>query len=172
MKKLLLILTVGLLFLAGCSSNDIMKGYPTLKGKKHQFVTEPYTDIVTKMESKEPGVYYLGFPACPYCQSLTPELNTILKDHDLTASVIDTRDKQFENNTVLQDRIAEFMKTFPAGAANTQGLVPFLVVISKDGTVDGHLGVTPDYEDTRLPLTDAQREFLSVRLGYMFESVK
>lgn len=172
MKKILLILTVGLLFLAGCSSNDVMAGYPKLKGKKHQFVTEAYTDIVTNMENKVPGVYYLGFPDCPWCQALAPELNTILKDHDLTANVINTQDKQFENNAVLQERVSEFMTTFPAGVANSDGKVPFVIVISKDGTIDGHLGLTPDYDNPNAEVTEAQREYLTVRLGYLFENVK
>lgn len=172
MKKLLLILTVGLIALAGCSSNDVMKGYPKLKGKNHQFVTESYTDIVTNMENKVPGVYYIGFPDCPWCQVLAPELNTILKDHDLKANLINIRSSEFENNEILQERLAEFMKTFTAGAENSKGSVPFIVAISKDGIVDGHLGITPDYNDNIKPLTEAQREYLTARLDYLFQDIK
>ncbi len=39
MKKLLLLLTVGLIFLAGCSKN-IMSEYPQLKTKDHHYVTK------------------------------------------------------------------------------------------------------------------------------------
>lgn len=171
MKRILILLTVALLFLAGCSSN-IMSEYPGLKVKNHNFITKDYTEIMTDMENKVPGVYYFGFPECPYCQALVPHLQPILADHDLKALTVNMRSKEFANNEILQTRFEDFLKTFPAGVNNSAGQVPFTIVISKDGIVDAHLGVTPTFEDPRNPLTEAEIEFLTARLGYLFENVK
>lgn len=171
MKKLLLLLTVGLIFLAGCSKN-IMSEYPQLKTKDHHYVTKNYSEILTDMENKVPGVYYFGFPKCPWCQVLVPEMENVLSEYDLTAWTVDTSSKEFENNAVLIKRFEDFMKTFPAGVANESGSVPFTIAISKDGVVDAHLGTTPDHDNPRIPLDNNQKEFLTARLEYLFENVK
>lgn len=171
MKKILLILTVGLMFLAGCSSSNIMTQYPGLKGKSNHFETKKYTEIMDDLENKVNGVYYFGFPDCPWCQTLVPELEPILADHDLMAMTVDTSKPEFAQNEILKNRYTELLATFPAGV-ESGGSVPFIIAIDKDGNIDGHGGISPDYVNPSQPITDAQREYLGARLGYLFESVK
>lgn len=170
MKKILLTLSAALIFLSGCSSN-IMSSYTTLTEKNHHYVTKQYTEIMDDLENKVPGVYYFGFPDCPWCKVLVPEFETVLNEYDMTALAVDTRNKQFTNNEILQKRYADFLETFQAGK-DSQGSVPFIVVISKDGIVDGHSGLTPDYRDIKVPLTDEQRTYFQARVGYLLDGLK
>ncbi len=171
MKKVLLVLTVGLLFLTACSSNNVMSGYKDLKSNNH-YTTKKYTEIMDDMENKVPGVYYIGFPDCPWCKVLVPELETILAEHDLTALAIDTRNKEFENNETLQKRFKTFLTTFQAGQENESGSVPFITVISNDGIVGGHVGLAPSYDDPNRPLTDDERQFFVSRIEYLLEGLE
>ena len=171
MKKLLLVAISFLILITGCaSSNNVMKGYQGIKGKTINFETKNYTEMVNDMIEKKPGVYYLGYPECPWCQSLIPVLNEVLIENDLKAMYLNTSSAEFKDNTLLTERFLKSRESFPAGVEN-EGYVPFVLVIGKDGSLQGHTGTTPDVTDPKKPMTEDQVRFLKTRLSYLFESL-
>lgn len=166
MKRILLVSITLLLILSGCGSN-IMSGYKNL-GKNHQFETKEYQSIVDDMIEKTPGVYYIGFPDCPWCQALVPHLNQALVEHDLKAQYINVKTPQFENNEALTKQYLEFIKTFEDGKANN-GASPFLIVIDNDGIIKGHSGTAPSHDARKNEMTEAEVEFLNLRLNTMLD---
>lgn len=40
-----------------------------------QLVKDNQDDVVSRLEAKEQGMYYFGFPTCPWCVELLPVLD-------------------------------------------------------------------------------------------------
>ncbi len=83
MKKIVLVVLglVAIFALAGCK-DDFMKDYEQLDDRDHIFVEKTADEIFEAAENKEHFILYLGFPECPWCQSLVPVLNEAAKDMD------------------------------------------------------------------------------------------
>lgn len=71
MKKILVVLFVGLLFLSGCSKKEESVG-------KLSFIT--LTEYKTKLESKDDYVVVIGNVDCSACQQFKPVLEEINKN--------------------------------------------------------------------------------------------
>ena len=168
MKRISLLLITLLLVLAGCGQKNIMKEY---KISDHNFETKKFSEIVQDLEDKVPGVYYIGYPECPWCMYLVPHLNDALKEHDLTAMYLNPQEPEFKNNVALAERFNAFRLSFPDGVAN-EGSVPFVIVIAKDGSVQGHSGTAPSHDARTNDMTDMEIEYLQARLDRLLSTLK
>lgn len=166
MKKILLFMSAFLILLTACSSNNVMGAYKI--DKNNHFVTKDAKDIVQDMVDMKPGVYYIGFPECPWCQQLVPVLEDVLAEHDVTATYLNTRTNQFKDNEILQENFKKFRESFADGLQNGEAYVPFVVAIGADGTIAGHTGTYPN-ADPSIDLTEDQRDFVVKRLTYLVQ---
>lgn len=162
MKKLLLLFT-SLVLLSACSSN-IMKGHDEL-GADHHFVKEDYSDVMDDLENKKPGVYYAGFPECPYCSDLVPVLEDVLEETDTMATYIKVDDSGFDK---IRDRFIDFDESLDESQQSGGG-VPFVIVIDEDETIRTHVGTVEGYSPGVEEMSENQLEYLHIKLTQAIE---
>lgn len=176
MKKLALLLGVMFIALTGCSSNNnIMSKYPGFEKKKdHHFVAPTsYDAFVTALEEKQEGLYYIGFPTCPWCISVTPILEEALSESNKTMYYLDKHsDKMTE---ALEERLTKWDNALSvdltSGKEHGPQYVPFIVAIDKNGTITTHTGTVEGHQPSERGLTEDEKLYLVARFKRMFEPV-
>lgn len=84
-KKFWLVIIVFLfsVIVSSCESEDtIMKNYPSINDENHIFEELTINNVIDKLEKKESFYLVMGFPECPWCQSLMPVLNSVAKEYE------------------------------------------------------------------------------------------
>lgn len=72
------------LAVTSCEEEDkIMENYPSITDNKHIIKELSLKELTEKISNQETFVVVLGFPECPWCQALLPELNTVGKNLEL-----------------------------------------------------------------------------------------
>lgn len=163
--------------------------YEALNDDEHMHLNIPtdisvhpldYTEVKNFLE-KGTGVLYFGFPTCPRCRNLVPELFETLKQNQITDLYYynpkEIRDlKKLDETTGkiivetptspeyqwLLDRMQDILPAYEK--LNDESIkriyVPFVVVV-KDGEIVGHhLNTLDEQTDPKVPLTDAQKKKL------------
>ena len=101
MKRIIIIILFGVLFLGGCSFSEketdalkFKREYEEYNGKKikekmarkveidenNSVVYLSVQELIEKMKGKESFVLYLGFPECPWCRSVISTLLEVVDD--------------------------------------------------------------------------------------------
>lgn len=162
MKKIFITTFAFLVLLVGCSSTKKadMSAYTLMTTKDHQFNAIDTLEGFDKIIDREPGVYYVGFDTCPWCQYLVPVLNDALVSHEKTAFYIDTRPAG-ASDTVLASISSKYLSVLNTmEGENSEGFVPFLVVISDDGTYTTHVGTAPSHDARVNPMTELETNYV------------
>lgn len=93
------------LTVASCRKEDqIMENYPGLTDNKHIIKELSLEELTKKVSNKETFVVVLGFPECPWCQAIMPELNEAGKNLNLE-NVYYCNIKDARDNIDSKDRI-------------------------------------------------------------------
>lgn len=101
---IMLCLTLTLL-ITSCEKEDkIMENYPGVTDNKHIIKELSLKELTDKISNQETFVVVLGFPECPWCQAIMPEINEVGKtlglDEIYYCNIKDARD-----NTESKDKI-------------------------------------------------------------------
>lgn len=88
--------------------------------KTNQFIHKNPSTIINKLTSKEAGIYYFGFPTCPWCLELLPILDDALVEENETAYVVNTRGKNILMKTIFYCKIS---------IKNTQKMMNYLFLL-------------------------------------------
>lgn len=123
-----------------------------------QFVHADPEETIAAVAEKKEGIYYFGFPTCPWCKELSPVLNEVLKETGQKASVVNTRADNFTEE-LRSKLVTEFQKYQPGDLS-----VPFLVVIDKDGNVKSHVGTIEGHNAHIEVLNDEGKKVLKETL--------
>lgn len=180
MKKTLLALLVSIFVLTGCSSNNLMKDYEGFTKKDHHYVTTDAETIIKSLEDSKEGIYYIGYADCPWCVALIPEMETVVTELEASykeqglnlkpeITVLDVQSAEYSENEDLKKRLSDWDKQLPE-AQRSNGYVPFVVAIDKDGKIQTHLGTVENHKPP-VKLTENQTKFLHLRLRNMFEGI-
>lgn len=173
MKKILtLILCV--MFLVSCSDSEKkddqvadMKEYTQLESKDVRFLTNSPDAILKKIENDEPGVYYLGYGNCPWCQALVPVLNEVLIENDQYAYYLNVSTEEFVKRKGYSYRIQSINERL--GDKASGGYLPFVIFVDKEGNLDSHLGTLADHNATKGKMSEEQidrlKEILSSKMN-------
>ena len=88
-KVLCIMLCLALtLTVTSCEKEDkIMENYPGITDNKHIIKELSLKELTEKISNQETFVVVLGFPECPWCQALMPEVNEVGKELDLDEAV-------------------------------------------------------------------------------------
>ena len=155
LKYLLGVFSIVALFVIGYYFSNSVTQANTYNDRLPVFVHEDSEQIIHKLVRKKEGIYYFGFPTCPWCVELLPVFNEVLSEHKKTAFVVNVRDKNYTNrqNGVLE----KFYKQY----TGEDGLsVPFVVAIDKNANVKVHVGTVDDHDASKKRLTSVRKEEL------------
>lgn len=72
-----------------------------------QLVKDNQDDVVSRLEAKEQGMYYSGFPTCPWCVELLPVLDKELQADHGKAYTVDVRGKHYSDadNAIVKNSL-------------------------------------------------------------------
>lgn len=73
-----------------------------------QLVKDNQDDVVSRLEAKEQGMYYFGFPTCPWCVELLPVLDKELQADHGKAYTVDVRGKHYSDadNAIVKKNLS------------------------------------------------------------------
>lgn len=123
--------------------------------KTVQFVHRSPQNTLEKLKNKEAGVYYFGFPTCPWCIELLPVLDKELKKQNFTAYVVNTRAENYSDrdNNVLE-------KFFIERTDEKEVTVPFVVAINRKGAIQTHIGTVSTHDAKKREMTVSEKKDL------------
>ncbi len=115
-KVLTVILCLSLfLTITSCNKEDlIMENYPGITDKKHIIKELTPKELVEKISNQETFVVVLGFPECPWCQALMPEVNKVGKELALEniyyCNIKDSRDNLDSSDRIYYLGLYEYFE--------------------------------------------------------------
>ncbi len=100
--------------LVSCDKEDkIMENYPQLIDKKHIIKEITPKEVIDKVLNEETFILVLGFPACPWCQALLPEVNSVGKELKIkTIYYCDIKDCRDNENSIDKEYYLQMRKYF------------------------------------------------------------
>ena len=116
------------------------------------------------MHDLKPGIYYYGFPTCPWCQELLPIYQQTLKNNQTQSYAVNTQKRTF---TKYQCRILEQM--YAKWTKSDDLTVPFIVGTRKDGKVRVHVGTVTGHNAKKRKMTLKQKEMLYRQLNSLIK---
>ncbi|MDY4761866.1 hypothetical protein [Streptococcus thoraltensis] len=120
-----------------------------------QFIVADDSETLSKMTSKQAGIYFYGFPECPWCQELLPIVNDALQGEKASAYVVD-----IHGNSYSEEDAATLKTFYQLNVKQKEVLVPFLVFINQEGQVKTHVGTIEGHNAKKEKMTKNQREEL------------
>ena len=175
--------------------------YESLNDTGHLHIEVPTTMDIDTLEfselkqllsdSKTSGIFYFGFPTCPWCRNLLPELFAAMQENGLSKLYYYNpkaiRDKKVLNESgvvvtevetgpeyqYLLERLDEVLPEYEGlnDPKIKRLYVPFVVVL-KDGKIVGHhLSTLDEQTDPAIPLTDELKHKLRKVLTEQFSSL-
>ena len=175
--------------------------YEVLNDTGHLHIEVPTTMDIDALEfselkqllsdSKTSGIFYFGFPTCPWCRNLLPELFAAMQENGLSKLYYYNpkaiRDKKVLNESgvvvtevetgpeyqYLLERLDEVLPEYEGlnDPKIKRLYVPFVVVL-KDGKIVGHhLSTLDEQTDPAIPLTEELKHKLRKVLTEQFSSL-
>ncbi|MFV0556511.1 MAG: transporter [Lactovum sp.] len=133
-----------------------------LEKNQLQFRKEKANLVLDKLSKKEAGIYYFGFPECPWCQELQPMLEELLEFSQKEAYYIDIHDENFTKS----DR-AKLEKFYEESTGEKGLAVPFLVAINSFKDVETNVGTVEGHDASQEKMTENQDEKLLQKISDM-----
>lgn len=154
MKKLLGIMALALLLVVWFVNQPKQSFKPTYQQGKVFLKTNPET-VVSFIQEKQAGLYYFGFPACPWCHDLVPVLEEVLVNHKADAHFVNTKSKLFSKSS--HDQMTIFYQEHLGG---DRLFVPLLVAINSKGEIKVHSGTVDGHDASQEALSETQTMLL------------
>lgn len=150
-----LVVLFAVVFVGGYVITNKVNGTSPYVDETAQLVKENPDDVVNRLEAKEQGMYYFGFPTCPWCVELLPVLDKELQADHSKAYTVDVRGEQYSDadNAIVK----KFSQTY---TKEDKLYVPFVVAINSSGEVKVHVGTVDDHDATKDKMTKDQEQRL------------
>lgn len=127
--------------------------------KTAQFITKTPAAVLDLLALEKPGIYYFGYPTCPWCKELLPILDSVLAEEGQKAYAVNIRGTDYTD--VERGKLAAFFGKY----SNQQAVaVPFVVKISESGTIKTHIGTLPEHNAPKNKMTSTQVTVLKKQL--------
>lgn len=133
-KKLWIWGIIGMMLFTGCSSNQtsVVSSIQTeettvLSDEYEQLDEENALEVIAKEDLKDfiehgTGILFLGYPACPWCQSYLPILDAVLKAEETTAYYYNIREDK-DNDRDFYNEVAQLL--IDKNATNQDDIVQY-----------------------------------------------
>lgn len=173
MKKLITIIiaicVAGIVFYGGytVAQNQVQNKQMVYGDKTEQFIHKKLSDTLDSMTKYKPGIYYYGFPTCPWCLELLPVFDSVLKQQGKKAYVVNTR---ADNYTSADNILLE--KFFVNHTDKKRLTVPFIVVIKNNKVTMTHIGTVSGHNATESRMTNGQKKELTEKLKQLVKEAQ
>lgn len=162
----------------GCSFGEKadMSGYEDFDTKNNMFEESDMAHLLNAIKTKKSGIFYLGYPKCPWCIEAILLLNDIAKKYDQSIAYVRTRDDDSEliytpeQKKELISYASTYMNKDEEG--EYQIYVPFVIVIKEGKVVSGHIGTVDGHNAHERKMKDQEKKDLQDIYTEMFEQLK
>lgn len=177
MKLFKFIILIFLLCLTtACKEDTIMMDYPGLTDMKHIFEEINIDTLLTKINNDETFVAVLGFPECPWCRALMPQLNEAGKEFGLKkiyyVNILKMREETSEDHAKYLE-LKEYLDIC-VDKEKDRVNAPTTIAIKNGELADYHLDTVSSHVMEVMdlpPLTDEQKLELKEILKRIFKSM-
>lgn len=148
----------------GFGTEADMSAYEGFDHANSMFEESDMTHLINTIKRKETGIFYLGYPSCPWCVEALPVLNEVAKASNQHIAYVRTRDEKKElmyteeQKKTLIDAASTYMQKDDEG--NYQVYVPFFVVVKDGVVVDGHVGTVDGHDAHERVMTEEEKSQL------------
>ena len=147
MKKKLVIFTMFcMMFITGCNqanNSADMSAYEGFTETNNQYVQISMQEAADNIKNKESGIFYFGYPTCPWCIEAVPVMNEIAKELHKTIYYVNTSEAKDSERDALKAAAPGLWQLGPDGkdhfyVPQTIVIVEGEIVSANMGTVVGH----------------------------------
>ena len=180
MKKII-VFTVLLLFLTGCSDTVVydqpigeiadVSEYGLVDNE--QFIVIDVAGIEKLIKDKKTSVVLIGKSNCVWCECLLPILNDISEEHQMKVYMLNTDDQDDPEATIssLKAIMDGFLDNKEIETENVM-FVPSIIYIQKGKVIARHTGtVTGHNAETQPEMTENQTTRLKYNLNKEFDAI-
>ncbi|MBE6130549.1 MAG: hypothetical protein E7183_02405 [Erysipelotrichaceae bacterium] len=177
LKVLCIMLCLALtLTVTSCEKEDkIMENYPGITDNKHIIRELSLKELTEKISNQETFVVVLGFPECPWCQALMPEVNEVGKNLDLDeayyCNIKDARDNPESKDKIYYLGLYEYFKECVDTEKNRIN-APTTIKVNSGKLAGYHIDTVPTHTISETgvlpPLTEDEKLELHTLLKELF----
>lgn len=141
-----------------------MSSYEGFDTTNSQYEESDMATVLKTFDEKKDGVFYFGYPACPWCVEALPVLNEAAVQSKVKVQYIQTRDADKkllyteEQKQQLIPLVEQYLDKDKDG--NYQIYVPFVLIV-KDGVASsGHVGTVDGHDAHERKMTEDEKKTL------------
>lgn len=141
--------------------NADMSGYEGLDAKNTQFEESDMDTVLKTFDEKKDGIFYFGYPGCPWCVEAVPVLNEQAKEAGVKIQYIQTRDAEKklmyteQQKAKLVPLVEQYLNKDDDG--NYQIYVPFVLIVKNGVAKSGHIGTVDGHDAHERVMTDDEK---------------
>ncbi len=141
-----------------------MSAYEGFDSKDSRFEESDMEHLLATFDQKKSGIFYLGYPSCPWCIEALPVLNEVAKENDVYVAYVRTRDDQKELIYTEEQKQKLISLTSAYLEKNDDGepqlFVPFVLVVKDGKAISGHVGTVDGHDAHERTMKDEEKEAL------------
>ncbi len=108
-----------------------------------------------KAITEKTGIFYLGYPTCPWCRNITPILVETAKEEKMDIYYLNVHDVDTEN---IQKILEDYLEEDEDG--NKHVYVPDVYFVKEGKILSHHLGAVESYKNAFLGMNEEQKSEL------------
>lgn len=158
-----------------CEDAD-MSEYTTLEGIEHAFLSVTYEEVLEYLQKEDfTGIFYFGYPACPWCEEAVVEMNDAAKQLNLEIYYANKKSDFNVKHPEMEEKIEQILNASIPLMEDEEGkphlYVPEVVVI-KDGKIIGHHSGTLEGHDAHeRTMEESEKEQLEEIYLTLFQEI-
>ncbi len=137
------------------------------------FISIDFETAVSMLKNKESGIFYFGYPDCPWCLEALPIMQETAASLGQNIYYVATRDEERnvlysdEEVDIILEYVGEYEDTDEEG--NLHLYVPLVVKVNNGEVVGGNLGTVEGHDAHERKMTEEEKKQLSQIYLEMFE---
>lgn len=137
------------------------------------FVTMLYEENVISTFSNNTGIFYFGFPTCPWCRNVVETLLKVGKKENIDVYYMNPREIRTNNSEVYQQLLKKLSGNLQKNENGEETLyVPDVYFVKKGKIVGHHIGTVKSQTNPYKKLNASQQEELEKIYTNLIKKIK
>lgn len=159
-----------------CSEAD-MSEYTTLEGVEHVFLDVTYEETLEYLKMEDfTGIFYFGYPACPWCEEAVVEMNDAAKSLNLEIYNVNKKSDFNVIHPEMEEEIALYLNSYIELQEDEDGnphlYVPEVVIVKDGKVIDHHRGTLEAHDAHERTMNESEKEELEEIYLNLFQKIK